>query len=79
MPISLRLPENEEKLIKRMAEKTGRTKTAVILEAISEKLGVHVSRKQLIKDLSGWMSHDDAAQLRIHLQHCDQVSEGDWE
>jgi predicted transcriptional regulator len=79
MPISLRLPENDEKLIKRIAERTGRTKTAVILEAISEKLGVHVSRKQLIKDLSGWMSHDEAAQLRIHLQHFDQVSEGDWE
>ena len=79
MPISLRLPENEEKLIKRMAEKSGRTKTAVILEAISEKLGTRISRKQLIRNLSGWMSHDEAAELRVHLQHFDQVSEGDWE
>jgi hypothetical protein len=79
MPISLRLPENEEKLIKRIAERTGRTKTAVILEAVSEKLGTRINRKQLIRNISGWMSHDEATQLRKHLQHFDQVTDGDWE
>lgn len=79
MPISLRLPEDEEKLIKKMAERTGRTKTAVILEAISEKLGTRLSRKQLVRNLSGWMPHDEAAQLRNNLQHFDQVIDGDWE
>ena len=79
MPISLRLPENEEKMIQRIAERTGRTKTAIILEAISEKLGTRINRKQLIKNISGWMSHDEANQLRNHLQHFDQIADGDWE
>lgn len=79
MPISIRLPENDEKMIKKIAEKTGRTKTAVILEAISEKLGTEINRKQLIRDLSGWMSPDEAEQLRNDLQHFDQVHEGDWD
>ncbi len=62
-----------------MAEKTGRTKTAVILEAVAEKLGTRISRKQLIRNLSGWMAHDEAAQLRTDLQHFDHINEGDWE
>jgi uncharacterized protein (DUF1778 family) len=79
MPISLRLPENEEKMIKMIAEKTGRTKTAVILEAVAEKLGTHINRKQLIRELSGWMSNDEAQQLRNDLEHFNQVHEGDWD
>ena len=79
MPISLRLPEYEENLINKLAKETGRTKTAVILEAVSEKLGTSKNKKQLIRDLSGWMSHDEAEQLRSNLQHFDQVTDGDWE
>jgi len=79
MPISLRLPEQEEKLINKMAKKTGKTKTAVILEAVAEKLGTCKNKKQLIRDLSGWMSHDEAEKLRNHLQHFDQMVVGDWE
>ena len=79
MPISLRLPECEEKLVNSLAQKTGRTKTAVILEAISEKLGTSKNRKQLIRDLAGWMPHDEAEQLRSSLQHFNQVFDGDWD
>ncbi len=79
MPISLRLPEHEEKLINKLAKKTGRTKTAVILEAISEKLGTNKNRKQLIHDMAGWLSHEEAQKIRITLQHFDQINEGDWE
>ncbi len=78
MPISLRLPEYEEKLINKLAKETGQTKTAVIMEAVSEKLGTHKSRKRLITDLAGWLSHDEAEQLRSNLQHFDQINEGDW-
>lgn len=78
MPISLRLPEHEEKLINELAKKTGQTKTAVILEAVAEKLGTCKNKKQLIRELAGWMSHDEAAQLRHDLQHFDQLVEGDW-
>ncbi len=79
MPISLRLPEQEEKLINKIAKKTGRTKTAVILEAVAEKLGTCKNKKQLIRDLSGWLSHDEAEQLKSSLRHFDQIAEGDWE
>ena len=79
MPISLRLPECEEKLINSLAKKTGRTKTAVILEAISEKLGTTKNRKQLIRDLAGWMPHEETEQLRSSLQHFNQIAEGDWD
>jgi hypothetical protein len=79
MPISLRLPEYEEKLVNSLAKKTGRTKTAVILEAVSEKLGTSKNRKQLIRDLASWMPHDETEQLRSSLQHFNQVLEGDWD
>jgi hypothetical protein len=72
------LPEHEEKLINELVQKTGQTKTAVILEAVAGKLGTCKNKKQLIRELAGWMSHDEAAQLRNDLQHFDQVVEGDW-
>jgi hypothetical protein len=49
MPISLRLHEYKENLINKLAKVTGRTKTAVILEAVSWKLGTSKNKKQLIR------------------------------
>jgi hypothetical protein len=40
MPISLRIPPEKEKIIQRFAKKAGTTKTAVILNAVDEKLGL---------------------------------------
>ena len=45
MPISLRIPPEKEEMIKRVAVKTGKTKTALILEAVDEKLGLVKKRK----------------------------------
>jgi hypothetical protein len=56
-----------------------KTKTAVILEAVDAKLGIHKDRKQLIRDLAGWMPHDKAKELRNSLQIFNQINEGDWE
>lgn len=78
MPISLRIPEQKIKLINNFAKKTGKTKTAVILEAVEEKLGLRKDRKQLIKDLAGWMSHEEAAELRSTMRIFNQINEGDW-
>jgi len=78
MPIIIRLPKQEEKRITKMAEKTGKTKTAIILEAVSEKLGTCKNKKQLIRELSGWMSHDEAEKPRTHTQNFDQINVGDW-
>lgn len=39
MPISIRLPEDIEKRLNRLAAKTGRSKTYYVTEAIVEHLG----------------------------------------
>jgi len=49
------------------------------LEAVDAKLGIHKDRKQLIRDLAGWMPHDKAKELRNSLQIFNQINEGDWE
>ena len=79
MPISLRIPPNKEKMIQRFAKKAGTTKTAVILEAVDEKLGLIKTREQTIRDLSGWLTHEQANELRESIAVFDQVHEGDWE
>ncbi|MFW8601976.1 hypothetical protein ACOHYD_10925 [Desulfobacterota bacterium M19] len=79
MPLSLRIPPQKELLLQNYAEKEGKTKTAVILEAVDEKLGLTKNRRQLIHDLSGWMSHDEAEEIRKSLQVFDQINKGDWE
>ena len=78
MPLSLRIPPQKEALLRNYAKKKGKTKTAVILEAIDEKLGTKNDRSKLIKNLSGWMSHDETEELRSSLQVFDQINEGDW-
>ena len=78
MPLSLRIPHQKEILLRNYAKKKGKTKTAVILEAIDEKLGTKKDRSKLIKELSGWMSHDEAEELRSSLQVFEQINEGDW-
>ncbi len=79
MPLSLRIPPQKEILLRKYAKKRGKTKTAVILEAIDEKLGIKKNRSQLIRDLSGWMNHEEAEELRKSLQFFNQINEGDWE
>jgi len=78
MPISLRIPPGKEKMIRRIAAQTGKTKTAIILEAVDEKLGLRKNRKQLIRELAGWLSPHEAAELRNSLRIFDEIHEGDW-
>ena len=79
MPISLRISPEKEKIIERFAKKAGTTKTAVILNAVDEKLGLTKSREQSIRELAGWLSHEEANELRETLSVSGQISEGDWE
>ena len=79
MPISLRIPPDKEKLIQKFAKKTGMTKTAVILSAVDEKLGLKKNREQTIRQLAGWLSHEEAAELREAIKVFNQIQEGDWE
>jgi len=79
MPISLRIPPEKVKIIQRLAKKAGTTKTAVILSAVDEKLGLTKSREQTIRELAGWLSPDEADELRETLTVFGQIREGDWE
>lgn len=79
MPLSLRIPPEKEKMIEKAALKAGKTKSAYILDAVDEKLGITKDREKMIRELAGWLSHDEAKELRKSLEVFNQVNEGDWE
>ena len=78
MPLSLRIPSDKERLIKRAASKLGKTKSAFILEAVYEKLGLTRSREQCVREMAGWLSHKEASRLRKSMEIFERVDEEDW-
>jgi len=78
MPVSLRIPPEKEEMIRKAAKRAGMSKTAYILEAIDEKLGISESREQTVRELAGWMSKEEAEELRHSLGVFDEIHEGDW-
>ena len=78
MPLSLRIPPEKEKMIKIASQRAGKTKSAFIVEAIDEKLGLVKNRKKTIQQLSGWLTHEEAEELRTSLDVFNQINEGDW-
>jgi predicted DNA-binding protein len=79
MPLSLRIPPEKEKLIKKAAAKAGKTKSAFVLEAVDEKLGLVEDREQTIRKLAGWLSTEEAKKLRESLRVFNQIHDGDWD
>jgi predicted transcriptional regulator len=78
MPLSLRIPSDKAQLIKKAAAKSGKSKSAYILEAVEEKLGLVKGREKTIRELAGWMSHEEAEELRKSVEIFNQINEGDW-
>jgi len=78
MPVSLRIPPEKEEMIRKAAERAGMSKTAYIIEAIDEKLGISQSREQTVRELAGWMSYEEAEELRLSLGVFDEIHDGDW-
>jgi uncharacterized protein (DUF1778 family) len=78
MPLSLRIPPEKEKLIKMASKRAGKTKSAFIVEAIDEKLGLVKNRKKTIRLLAGWLTHEEAEELRTSLEVFNQINRGDW-
>jgi predicted DNA-binding protein len=78
MPTSLRIPPKQEEAIAKAAKKAGKTKTAFILEAVNEKLGLVEDREQLVRKTAGWMSPDEATELRAAVQEFEEIHEEDW-
>lgn len=79
MPISLRIPPEREAMISEAARKEGKTKTAFILEAIDEKLGIRRERAARIRSFAGWMTREEADELREAMEPFERIHEGDWE
>jgi len=79
MPLSLRMPPKKEEMIKKAAKRAGKTKSSYILEAVDEKLGLVKNREQMIREFAGWLSHDEADELRKATEVFNQVNEGDWD
>jgi len=79
MPLSLRVPLGKNEMLKKAAAKTGKTKSAYILEAVDEKLGLIKGREQMIRKLAGWLSHEEAKELRESVRVFNQVNKGDWD
>jgi len=59
--------------------KSGKTKTGYIFEAVDEKLGLIKNREQTIRDLAGWLPHNEAEELRTSLGIFNKIKEGDWD
>jgi uncharacterized protein (DUF1778 family) len=78
MPLSLRIPPEKEKMIKMASKRAGKTKSAFIIEAIDEKLGLGKNRKEMIRQLAGWLTHEEAEELKKSLEAFNQINEGDW-
>ena len=78
MQVSLRIPPETANRLNALSEKTGKTKTALILEALHEKYGLKKSRSQLIRELAGWMSKDECRKLRDTVADFDVINDGDW-
>jgi len=77
MPLSLRVPSGKHEMLKKAAAKTEKTKSAYILEAIDEKLGLIKDREQMIRKLAGWLSPEEAKELRESVRVFDRVHQGD--
>jgi predicted transcriptional regulator len=78
MPISVRLPPEINSRLKELAGAKGKTKTALILEALEEKYNLRKSRRDLIRESAGWMSPEEAAELRDATAIFNQVDDEDW-
>jgi predicted DNA-binding protein len=79
MPVSLRIPQEKEAKIKKAAAQSGKSKTAYILEAVDEKLGLRKPREQIIRELAGWLPHEEAEELRQAVEVFHSINEGDWD
>ena len=79
MPMSLRLPKKLISTIEKAAMKENKTKTAFVIEAIDEKLGLVKNRESALRDFAGWLSTKEAEELRFVTSVFETINEGDWE
>jgi uncharacterized protein (DUF1778 family) len=77
MPVRPGIPKGKEKMIRKAATKAGKTKSAFILEAVDEKLGLVKDRERhIIRELAGWLPAEEAKKLRESLRVFREIHEG---
>jgi predicted DNA-binding protein len=79
MPVSLRIPSGKDEMLRKAAAKSRKTKTAYILEAVDEKLGLVKDREKIVRELAGWLSHEEAQEVRKAVEIFNNVDEEDWD
>ncbi|MEN6507195.1 MAG: hypothetical protein ABFD63_00150 [Smithella sp.] len=65
-------------MIKKAALKEKKTKTAFVIEAIDEKLGLVRNRESALRNFSGWLTNKEAEELRHATKIFEAIEEGDW-
>ena len=78
MPMSLRIPKQKENMIKKAALKEKKTKTAFVIEAIDEKLGLVRNRESALRNFSGWLTNKEAEELLHATKIFETIEEVDW-
>jgi len=78
MPMSLRLPAIKLSMIEKAAIKEKITKTAFVIKAIDEKLGLDKNRESALRDFAGWLSIKEAEELQRAISVFETIQEGDW-
>jgi uncharacterized protein (DUF1778 family) len=78
MPMSLRMPAQKENMIAKAAIKEKKSKTAFVLEAIDEKLGLVKNRESALRNFAGWLSRKEAEELRRATSVFETIHDGDW-
>jgi hypothetical protein len=63
----------EEKMIKKSVAKGKKTKTAHTLDAVDERSGLVKNREQVVRELAGWLSHEEAQELRKAVETFNKV------
>ncbi|MBM4305889.1 MAG: hypothetical protein FJ123_04035 [Deltaproteobacteria bacterium] len=74
MPLNLRIPFKKDDMIKKATTKIKKPKTPFILEAIDEKIGLVKEREQIVREFSGWLSHEEAQELRKAVEVFNKLS-----
>lgn len=77
MQVSVRVPPETSAQLESLAEKTGKTKTALIREALNERYELVKDRSQLVRDLAGWMPTEECDALRNAVAEFDAVDDED--
>ncbi len=74
MFLRLNILADKEKLIQRSSKKAGKSVNAFINEAIDEKLGLTKNTEQLIREMAGYLSHEEAEGLRVAANQINEIN-----